>query len=192
MGRQFIDTLNPLQPSWNPSQISRAIPKAGGAALSGLRSGLGIRKDGLYATQCVHIYASDPALNPLMDGHMLMFDTIGFDSNGFSNGQIIDQLIVPVAMAGVYLLVVQADTNQSVNNAAQGLTLLVNGTMGIGKSEVKQQGTTGSSINLVAVWRLDDGDIVQARYQDDASDPNAYLKVVEPGTPSLALVRIGG
>lgn len=193
MSLQFIDTLNPLQPGWNPSTISRAIPKPKAAALAAFSEPSGVFKDGLYGAPMVHVHASRPSLNPLLDGRTVVFDVIDYDAATFASGQLqVDRLIIPVSMGGVYLMVAQVDTGSSANNAAQSILIVINDQIAVARARIVQQGTLGSSFNVVALWRLNDGDFIQLQYQDEAPKANAFLNVVEPGTPSLAILRIGG
>jgi hypothetical protein len=139
-----------------------------------------------------HVHTVSATLNHLVNNSFLQFDTTDFDTAGFVVGSLpVDRLTIPAGKAGLYTISVQADTASSTNQANQAIVLLVNGTVGIAKTDNQVQGTLGSSLNMVGIWQFNVGDYIQAQYQDSAPNPAGQFNVVAPGTPSLALVLVG-
>jgi hypothetical protein len=190
--QQFFDTLNPLQPSWQPWKLSSQMtPRVSPPDQPVVHQG--IVKDGLYVSRGVHIHASDPTLNPRIDQRILTFDVIDFDTGGFAAGQaMIDRLIIPAGYGGIYLMLTHVDTGSSGNGAVQAIMVGINGATALAKDTAQVQGQLGAALNVTAIWYLDEGDFVQVTYQDSLPNAAAYLNVVEPGTPSLSMLRIGG
>lgn len=130
-------------------------------------------------------------LNPLVNQTFIQFDTVDWDTEGFAAGSLpTAQLVIPPGQSGLYQLHGQANPSSSANGASQGIIIAINGTTYIAKSAVQEQGTSGCSLNVSALWRLAEGDRVQLLYSDTASKPSSYLNIVSPGTPSLALARV--
>lgn len=127
--------------------------------------------------------------NAVANGGILQFDTVDFDTDGFSPGtSTFDHITIPAGLDGVFIF---AATSSSSGNQAtsMGMGLLKNGTQIF--SETNQLITGPGSVNYTfdntatEILKLVAGDTIQLRNNSVSSGANVFTSTL------MAVARIG-